>query len=275
MEKLNSWTELSIASFKNLFQTSSDFLPNIFGAILILFFGWLANKIIAFFIRKACSLFKVDALSKTINQKGILGRKLNNLDITKIILLFVKSVLFLISIILAFEVLELQAVSSVISNLLWYLPKLFGAIALFILGLYIANFIKNALNKVFDSFDLAGSNLIGNFVFYIIITIVAVAAINQAGVDTSIISNNLTVILFIVLTSIGLSFALGSKDVITKLLKSYYVRKKYSLGEKIAVNDHKGTIETIDSISLTLKTTTSRIVIPISEIVNNNVEVFD
>ena len=275
MEKFNAWKEISINSFNNLFEVITELLPNIIGAIFILFIGWLANKVIAFFLKKVLKLIKIDALSDRINQKGVLGKGIKNLDISKIILLFIKCTLFLITITLAFEILELQTISSVIGNLLLYLPKLFGAIVLFVLGLYIANFIKSSLNKVFESFDVMGGNIIGNFVFYIIVTIVTVAAINQAGVNTSIISNNLTVILFIVLTSIGLSLALGSKDVISQLMKAFYVRKKYNIGQKIKVKNHTGYIESIDGISLTLNMEPNKIVFPISEIVTNDIEVLD
>jgi len=275
MDKLNAWKEISINSFNNLFEVITDLLPNIIGAIFILFIGWLANKVIAFFLKKVLKLIKIDDLSDKINQKGVLGREVKNLNISKIILLFIKCTLFLITITLAFEILELQAISAVIGSLLLYLPKLFGAIVLFILGLYIANFIKSSLNNVFDSFDIMGGNIIGNFVFYIIVTIVTVAAINQAGVNTSIISNNLTVILFIVLTSIGLSLALGSKEVVSQLTRAFYVRKKYNIGQKIKVKNYTGYIESIDGISLTLDTKPNKVVIPISEIVTNDIEVLD
>ncbi|QVY65326.1 hypothetical protein [Polaribacter sp. Q13] len=275
MDKLNAWKEISINSFNNLFDVITDLLPNIIGAIFILFLGWLINKMIAFFLKKILKLIKIDQLSDRINQKGVLGREIKNLNISKIILLFIKVTLFLVTITLAFEILELQTISTVIGNLLLYLPKLFGAIVLFILGLYIANFIKSSLNNVFDSFDIMGGNIIGNLVFYVIVTIVTVAAINQAGVDTSIISNNLTVILFIVLTSIGLSLALGSKEVISQLMRAFYVRKKYNIGQKIKVKNYTGYIESIDGISLTLNTTPNKVVLPISEIVTNDIEVLD
>lgn len=204
-----------------------------------------------------------------------MGNEINNIDFSKIILTFVKVLLILIAFILAFDVLELQTISSEISNLLRYLPKLLGALVLFTLGLYIANFIKNALTKLFDSFDLIGGNIIGNMVFYIIITIISVAALNQAGVNTNIISNNLTIILCIVLASIGLAFGLGSKEIISDLLKAYYARKKYNIGQKIKIKNISGIIESVDNISITIKTKESKYILPISEVFSNDVEILD
>lgn len=275
MEKLNNWGQMASETFKNVFKTLIEYLPNIFGAILILFLGWLANKIISYLLKKVFRIIKIDNLSNIINEQSLLGNEINNINFSKIILTFVKVLLFLISIILVFDALELKTISSEISSLLRYLPRLLGALVLFTIGLYIANFIKKTINKLFDSFDLVGGSIIGNMVFYIIITIISIASLNQAGVNTSIISNNLTIILCIVLSSIGLAFGLGSKDIIKDLLKAYYARKKFIVGQKINIKQITGNIESIDNISITIKTKNSKHILPISEIFNNDVEVID
>lgn len=275
MEKLSNWGQMASETLQNVFKTLIEYIPNILGAILILFLGWLANKIISFVLKRVFKVIKIDELSNKVNEKSLLGNEINNIDFSKIILTFVKVILFLIAIILVFDVLELQVISSEISNLLRYLPRLLSALVLFTIGLYIANFIKNALNKLFDSFDLIGGNIIGNMVFYVIITIISVAALNQAGVNTSIISNNLTIILCIALASIGLAFGLGSKEIIRDLLKSYYARKKYMIGQKVIIKNITGTIESIDNISITIKTEKSKHILPISEVFSNDVEVLD
>ena len=73
---------------------------------------------------------------------------------------------------------EWEIVSVEIGKLLGYLPKLFSAIALFMIGLYIASFIKKAVLGLFESFDLQGGSMISSFVFYIIIVTITITAIN-------------------------------------------------------------------------------------------------
>lgn len=98
-------------------------------------------------------------------------------------------------------------------------------------------------------------------------------ALNQAGIDTDIITNNLTIILGAFLATIAIGFGLGSKDIVSDLLKTFYTRKSYEIGQAIQFNNISGTIESINSISITLKTASGRIVVPIKDIVENQIEI--
>ena len=89
------------------------------------------------------------------------------------------------------------------------------------------------------SFDLNGATLISNLVFYIIAVIITVTALNQAGIDTQLITNNLTLVLGAFLATFTLAFGLGSREIITDLLKTFYVRKIYEIGQKIKFKNNK------------------------------------
>ena len=164
-------------------------------------------------------------------------------------------------------------VSEEIGNLLRYLPKLFSAIALFMVGLYIANFVKKAIQGLFESFDLSGSKIISRLVFYIIAIIITITALNQAGIDTQIITNNLTIILGAFLAAIALAFGLGSREIVGDLLRSFYTRKNFAIGDKVTIDGIEGHIESIDNISLTLKNSNGKVVIPIKDVVETKVEI--
>ena len=63
------------------------------------------------------------------------------------------------------------------------------------------------------------------------------------GINTDIITNNLTIILGAFLASIALAFGLGSKDVIGDLMRSFYTRKNFEVGQKIHFGTITGTIQ--------------------------------
>ena len=85
--------------------------------------------------------------------------------------------------------------------------------------------------------------IISSIVFYIIAMLITVTALNQAGINTDIITNNLTIILGAFLASIALAFGLGSKDVIGDLMRSFYTRKNFEVGQKIHFGTITGTIQ--------------------------------
>ncbi|MFH6604730.1 mechanosensitive ion channel domain-containing protein [Maribacter algicola] len=273
METISEWKDLATESISTMAGNIGAALPSIVGAILILLVGWLITKVVLLVLKKLLKIAKVDRLTEKINETDLFGRHDIDFKASKVILSFAKWLMFLVFLIVAADILNWNIISSEIGNLLRYLPKLFSAIALFMIGLYIANFMKKAIKGVFESFELSGSKIISNIVFYLILVFITVTALNQAGVDTTIITNNVTIILGSFLLALSIGFGLGSKEVIADLLRTFYTRKTYMLGDKINVNGVKGTIESIDNISITLKTNNGLTIIPIKELVDNRVEI--
>ncbi len=273
MESITDWKEPTVNSLNEIYKSFVEALPNLLGAILILIIGWILIKLAVYLLKKVLVLAKVDKLTEVIKEKIIFGKADFNINLLNVIIGFVKWVLYLALLIVAADIMKWNAVSIGIGNLVEYIPTLFSALALFVIGLYIANIVKNAINRLFDSFDLNGAKIISNAMFYIIAIIITVTALNQAGINTELITNNLTIIFGAFLVTASLAFGLGSKEIIENLLKSFYARKNFEIGQKIKFKNVIGTIESIDNISMILKTDNGKIVLPIKDVVGNKVEI--
>jgi len=273
MDTINQWKELSFNTLSTILDNIAVALPNILGAIFILFVGFLFNKIVKLIVKRIFKIGKIKEVSEKINDTEFFGEADFKINIEKIILGFIKWFLLLVFIIIAADIVKLTIISTEIANLLRYVPQLISAVIIFVIGLYGAKFIEKTLTKIFKSMDFNGSKLVSSIVFYIIMIFVTITAVNQAGIDTSIITNNFTLILGAFLLAFALAFGLGSKTIVADLLKTFYARKNYAVGDRIKMNTIEGTIESIDSIFVTLKTENGKLVIPIKEITENRIEV--
>ncbi|MEM0931812.1 MAG: mechanosensitive ion channel domain-containing protein [Bacteroidota bacterium] len=273
METINEWKDLTFNSLITMGRDIASALPKIIGALIILLIGWIVTKVILFVLGKILKLAKLDALSEKINEMQLLGKGGFTFDLVKIILGFVKWLLLLVFLIVAADILSWEIISTEIGNLLRYLPRLFSALALMMIGLYVGNFVKTTVKRLFDSLEFAGSNVVSNLLFYIIVIFISITALNQAGIDTTIITNNITLILGAFLLAFAIGLGLGSRDIITDLLRSFYTRRTYAVGDKIVVGEHSGTVEAIENNSLILVTKTGRYVIPIKDVVSAKVEI--
>ncbi|MEL6485142.1 MAG: hypothetical protein AAFP96_09890, partial [Bacteroidota bacterium] len=233
METINEWKELTFNSLITMGRDIASALPKIIGALIILTIGWLVTKIVLFVLGKVMKLAKMDKLSDKINEMDLFGKGSFKLDIIKIVLGFVKWVLLLVFLIVAADILSWEIISTEIGNLLRYLPRLFSALALMMIGLYVGNFVKNTVKKLFESLEFSGSNVVSNLLFYIIVIFISITALNQAGIDTTIITNNITMILGAFLLAFAIGVGLGSRDIITDLLRSFYTRRTYAVGDKV------------------------------------------
>jgi hypothetical protein len=266
-------SDFDFSFLQNLWSDFINFLPQLLKGLAFLIVGWLFIKFILYIIKKALGLTKIDSLPEKLNVDEIFGNSSIKIQPTKIIITSIKWILIFIFTIVASELLGLKMVSEQLGNLISYLPKLISALVIFAVGIYLANVVKKAISSMFTSLELTGGNLVGNIIFYVIAIIVSVTALNQAGINTDLITNNLSIIFASLLAAFTIAFGLGSRDIIKRLLFSYYSRKNLQVGNRIKTKNFEGIIQSIDNISLVLKTDQKTILIPIKEIVDTRIEV--
>ncbi|MFL1011427.1 mechanosensitive ion channel family protein [Flavisericum labens] len=275
MDKISDWNEGIMASLSAMTEEVAKVIPNLLGALAVVVIGWLITKLIVGIVRKALKFAKADKLDDKINEIEILDGKKLNFDIIKIITTFVKWVMYILILVMVTDILHLTMVSEEIKNFLGYLPKLFSALIVFTIGLLLANFIKKAIKSFFESMDLSGSKLISQIVFFLLLLFISITALNQAGVDTAIITSNITLVLGSLLLAFALAFGLGAQKVVTDLLKTFYARKTYEIGQKIEFGGIKGEVSSINHVSVTLKTKQGKLIVPIKDIVESQVSLQD
>ncbi|WP_406683422.1 mechanosensitive ion channel [Seonamhaeicola sp. MEBiC1930] len=273
MEKATEWKNVAMESLQAMWLEITKVFPSIIGALIVLVFGWLFTKLIVRLIKKALKIAKANKLDDKLNEIEIVEGKKLNFDTIMIVSNFVKWVMYIMLIIMVSDILNLTMISEQISNLLGYLPQLFSAVVIFTIGLVLANVIKKGLKSFFESMDLSGAKIISQVVFFIILIFTSITALNQAGVNTEIITSNITMILAAFLLAFALAFGFGAQKVVGDLLKTFYARKTYEIGQVIEFNNIKGEVDAIDNMCITLKTEKGKLVVPIKDIVENQVKI--
>ncbi|NKI30310.1 mechanosensitive ion channel family protein [Croceivirga thetidis] len=275
MSTLNDLSNTIQESFKNLFSDVAASLPKILLGILGVIFAWIVIKIILFILKRILKAAKIDVLSQRVADAKLFGDRQLKIDLLKLVLSTVKVLLILLFTLVLAQTLGLTAISDGIYSLLSYLPTLLTALLIMVAGLYLASVVKKSVHQLLESMGVSGTKFISGSIFYLIVFFVSITALNQAGIDTEIITSNFTLILGAFLFAIALGFGLGSREVISDVLKMFYTRKKYMVGDKLKIDDLEGEVDTIDNISLTLKTKKGKIVIPISEITSKRIEILE
>ena len=268
MEKYRKVLEESLGE---IFTSTVQLLPKIVLGLLGLVVAWILIKVILFVLKRVLKAAKVDRLSEKIKEARLFGDNELKLDLSKLILGATKLLLILLFAVVISEVLGLQAISDGIVSIFAYLPTLLSALFILAGGFYLAAMVKKATLALLESMGVGGTKFISNTLFYLIAFFVSITALNQAGIDTQIITSNFTLILGAFLFAIALGFGLGSREVFSDVLKMFYARKTYMVGDEIAIGDLEGTIEAIDNISITLATKNGKVVVPIKDVVSQKV----
>ena len=273
MDKVEEWKDVVLQSLSSMWLEITKIIPSIIGVFLILVVGWFFTKLLVKIIKKALKVAKVNKLDDILNDIEIVEGKKLSFDTIKIVSSFVKWVMYIVLIIMASDVLNLKIISEEIGHLFSYLPQLFASLVIFVLGLVFANFIKKGIRSFFESMDLSGAKIISQVVFFLILVFVGITALNQAGIDTEIITQNLTMILGALLVAFSLAFGLGAKEMVSDLLRMFYVRKTYELGQIIEFEGKVYEIDAIENISITLISENEKLIVPIKDIVDSKIRV--
>lgn len=275
MDKVTDYKDRAMDSISTMWPEISGIILKVLGALVVLVVGWLITKLIIRLLKKGLKLAKANKLDDKLNQIEIVEGKQLNFDTIKIVSTFVKWVLYIILLIILSDLMNLHIISEQISAFLGYLPKLFVALVIFTLGLLFANFVKKGLQSFFESMDLSGAKIISQIVFFLLLIFISITALNQAGVNTDIITQNLTMILGAFLIAFCIAFGLGARDVVTDLLRTFYTRKTFEIGQKIEFQDKVYEVDSISNISVVLKNDNEKLIVPIKDIVESQIKVLD
>ena len=271
MESIIALKDRGMQSLSSMWPEVSALALKLLGAILILIVGWILTKLVVKAIQKLLKVANVHKLDEKLNDIEIVEGKSLNFDTAKVVSKLVKWLMYIVLIVVLSDILGLEMISNQVNDLLGYLPQLFSALAIFIIGLLFANFVKNGLKSLFDSMDLSGGKMLSQVVFFLLLTFISITALNQAGINTEIITNNITMILASFLLAFAIAFGFGAREVVNKLLNTFYARKTYEVGQKIIFNNESYTIDAVQSISVILKNSKGKLIVPIKDIVEAQV----
>ncbi len=275
MDDLNTASDFFLRSLLSFWETIARALPHVIMAIIIFFAGWLAAKVISKVVFQLLNRLKFDKLAEKLNATEFLEKA--NLLMTPAGL--VSKFLYWLMMLLVFttvsDLMGWNRVSIEISKLLGYLPNLFFAVVFFVIGTYIAQFIRSIITGATATLGLSTGKIIGNVVFYFLFIIVIITSLDQAGMDTNIISSNLLLIIGTILLALGISYGVASIEFVRNILAGFFTRKTYKVGQSIEIDNERGRIQDITNVALTLKKENGDLVlIPTSMLIKNKVIIF-
>lgn len=263
-----------VKAFEDVIGQVVGFMDNFIGALVIFLIGWLFAKLLSSFIGKILKRVGLDKLAEKLNTTEMFRDAGIRINPIKIIQLFVYWIIMLTVILSATEVLGLGIVSQQISDLVGYLPRLFTAMIILIAGFYLSNGIKNFVDTSCKAYGLPSGKAISLIVFYILFISIAITALNQAEIDTTILSGNILLIMGGIVLAFAIAYGFAARNVLSSLLTSFYSRGNYQLGQEIEIGKYRGEIVEMGSVSFTLDTGDTHIILPLNRLLNEEVVIF-
>lgn len=210
MDKLTDMATMYSEWVSTFAALAGEFLPKLVMAIIIWFITWIVAKFISKWIWLLGTKLGLDKIAETAKIGGFL-RDSNLGTLSNVLAKIVYWVIYFIGIIMVFDTLWLTVVSDLISNLVSYIPNLFVAVLIILVGAFIANFVKDLIN---GTVKWTGSKIswAGQAGYIAVMFLTIVTALEQAQVDISFLTDNVNTIVMGIMLALWLAFGLGGKD---------------------------------------------------------------
>jgi hypothetical protein len=266
---LNIWKNNFEQSMVNLWHSATEYIPNLVEAFLILFVGFFISKIIKTVSVTVLSKLKLDVASDKIGVHEAFGKIGIKYRFSQVVGFFVFWMLMLTFLVSAADSLNLSNVTQTIDKFIMYLPNVLGAGFIFLLGLWLAQFISDAVKAMAEKVGLEYSNMLATISKSIVLVLVATFAISQLQFETYLIDSVLQILFLSSGAVLALSFGLGTRGLSKNLISEFYAIGQYQIGSNVTVIGKTGVLTEVGSLNSILRAKNgSRVHIPNSTLVN-------
>lgn len=252
----------------------TETVPSLLLGIIVIAIAWLFARLVSGGFERLLRTISFDKFADKIKITQFLDRTGIQISPSAIIGRFIYWVFVLLIISSAAETLQWVAVSTQIQRFLDYLPNLVIALVVLVFGSYLISQLRDFLRRSMTSLGISTGRVLSNVVYYVLSIMLILTALQQAKIDTSIISANLLIIISAIMFAAALSYGFASRDILANILSGYYSRRTFLKGMLIEVNGIRGIVVDTSNVAITLKTSeTEQVVIPLQQLVNSTVKI--
>ena len=171
------WT--SLRSFMSDFGL---FLPKLIGAVAILIVGWLVAKLLYFVVVRGLKAVSFHKLTDAAGFDDFLKKGGTRMGTVDVLGAMVYWLAILMTLLTAFNVLGLTALSTLFGRVAEFVPDVIVAMLALTIGLYFARFVADAVTAYTRNVGMVDADLVGRLTRYAITVFAVILALGQFNI---------------------------------------------------------------------------------------------
>ncbi len=259
---LKDWLETLQESAESTVSLTVSYVPKLLGALLLVLAGYLLARMVGAATAGLMKLVGLDRLLAKTPLQNLFNKSSSARTGSDILGLLIFWLIFLLFGITATDMLGLPTVSATLTDLAHYLPKVGLAVLIIVLGMMAASYIKDLISLACASAGISQGTIVAQTFYVAAILVVFVTAVNELGIDTTLLNSTLMIGFGGLIAGAALSFGLGARGTVANLIASHYLQPLFRVGQRIRVDDVHGTIVAMTPIAIVLETADGRVFVP-------------
>jgi hypothetical protein len=220
------WRAAITDSFNKFIGKVATFLPNLLAMVTILIIGfliaWIVKKLIFHFLKA----IQLDRTSERWGLPQILSRGGMAYSPASLLSRFFYWLIVLITLILGVNALEVSATQDVISHFFNYLPHLFAAALILVIGYLIAIFLGQAALIAAVNAQMESARLLGRSVRWFILILSLTMALYHLGIAEKVIVAAFSITFGGIVLALAIAFGWGGRELARDFLERLSRRKE-------------------------------------------------
>jgi hypothetical protein len=218
MTNINNLSSALSATFVELWLKFVNLIPNIVGAIIIFIIGLFIAKAIGRLVTEIIKKIYVDKAVSATGLKKILESIGFKVEVSYALGVLVTWFLYVVVLVATADVLGLSQISEFLGSVVLYLPNVFIAIVILVVGIVVSNFIHTLVKETSLAAHLAAADFLADVAKWALLIFTIMAALIQLKVATELIQILFTGLVFMISLAGGIAFGLGGKDKAKEIL---------------------------------------------------------
>lgn len=205
------------------------FVPQLFGALLILLVGWIIAKVLSGFVQKILDQVKFNSFSDKIGFSAMLTKGGVMLSASSLLAGLVYWAMMLLVFTVVVDSMGLVVAAHLLERVTGFIPNVIAAVFVALIGMFFANLIYSIIKAAASNIDVARAELLGTIAKIAILLFTTVMTFEQLRISTFFVSTTFQIFFAALCLALGLAFGLGGKDLAAKILWDFY--NKQNIGK--------------------------------------------
>jgi small-conductance mechanosensitive channel len=263
------WSQL----LGNLVSNVLNWLPGLFGALLLLLLGWVVARIVQFTLGGLLSRLGLDRLSERAGIAGLLSDANLDPSLSRLTARLVYWLVLLVFLLAAAESLGMGGIVETLNGLVGYLPSVLAAALILLLGGLIARVIGDGVSALAVQTGVTAGPVLGQGIRYVLLTFAVILALEQLGIETTLLVTAATALIGATALALALAFGIGSRDLARNIMAGFHAKDTFEEGQNLSVGGHSGKLVSIGAVKTVIETNEGLVSIPNFTLVDEHVTV--
>jgi hypothetical protein len=220
------WRVAITDSLNRFFEKVIVFLPNLLAMITILvvgfFIAWIFKRLLFRFLKA----IQFDRVSRQWGLADVLSKGGLTYSPASLLSRFFYWVIVVVTLILGINALEVAATQNLITQFFNYLPHLFAAMILLVIGYLIAIFLGQATLIAAVNAQMESAKFLSRLVRWFLIIFSLTLALYQLGIAEKVITAAFSVIFGGIVLALAIAFGWGGRELAKEFLERLYKKKE-------------------------------------------------